>query len=132
MKIEIPVGIEYRSELIVDNQHTATKYGSGLAEVFATPALVALMENAAYKSIEMYLPDGYSSVGTEIHIQHLRATPPGDKVYAISKTVAFDGRKVDFEVEAFDSNGLIGKGTHQRFVVNSARFIDKLKGKSEK
>ncbi|HOG19504.1 MAG TPA: dihydrolipoamide acyltransferase, partial [Salinivirgaceae bacterium] len=62
----------------------------------------------------------------------LRATPPGDNVYAISKTVAFDGRKVDFEVEAFDSKGLIGKGTHQRFVVNSARFIDKLKGKSEK
>ena len=68
--------------------------------MFATPALVALMENAAYKCIEMYLPDGYSSVGTEINVKHLRATLPGDKVYAISKTVAFDGRKVDFEVEA--------------------------------
>ena len=126
MEIEIPIEIEYRAELIVDNQHTAAEYGSGLAKVFATPALVALMENAAYKCIEMYLPDGYSSVGTEINVKHLRATLPGDKVYAISKTVSFDGRKVDFEVEAFDSKGLIGKGTHQRFVINSARFMDKL------
>ncbi len=126
MEIAIPLGIEYRAEQKVEKKHTAASYGSGLAEVFATPALVALMENASYKCIEGYLPQTYSSVGTEINIAHLKATLPGEEVYAISKTVAFDGRKVSFEIEAYDSKGLIGKGTHQRFLIDTVKFMAKL------
>lgn len=90
--------------------------------------MIALMENASYKCIEEFLPEGYSSVGTEICIQHLRATLPGDSVYADSTVVSVDGRKVSFEVEAFDSKGLIGTGKHDRFLVETKKFLAKLNG----
>lgn len=127
MDIEIPTGQTFRSELTVDNQHTALAYGSGLVNVFATPALVALMENAAYKCIEPFLPQGFSSVGTEVSIKHLKATLPNKKVYAVSKVLSVSGRRVLFEVEAFDADGLIGSGEHERCVVYNEHFMNSLK-----
>jgi predicted thioesterase len=126
MDISIPVGREFRSEHIVEDKHTAAAYGSGLAKVFSTPALVALMENAAYKNIEAYLPQGFSSVGTEISVKHLKATLPGDLVYAVSKIMVVEGRRIEYDIEAYDSKGLIGTGKHQRFIIDSARFLAKL------
>ncbi len=126
MEIKIPVGHTFKVEQIVEEKHTAAQYGSGLAKVFSTPALVALMENAAYRSLEEFLPQGFSSVGTEICIKHLKATLPGDKVYAISKVVEVDRRRIEFEVEAYDSKGLIGQGRHQRFIIENQKFMAKL------
>lgn len=126
MDIRIPTQKTFRSTQIVEEKHTAAEYGSGLAKVFATPALVALMENASYKCIEEFLPEGYSSVGMEICVKHLKATLPGDTVYADSKIVVVDGRKISFEIEAYDSKGLIGIGKHDRFVIDNAKFLAKL------
>ena len=126
MEIKIPTNKTYRTNLVVEDKHTAATYGSGLANVFATPALVALMENASYKCIEEFLPEGYSSVGMEICVKHLKATLPGDSVYADSIVVAVDGRKISFEIEAFDSKGLIGTGKHDRFIVDTKKFMAKL------
>ena len=128
MEIKIPIKKTYRATQIVEDKHTAIEYGSGLAKVFATPAMIALMENASYKCIEEFLPEGYSSVGTEICVQHLRATLPGDSIYADSTVVSVDGRKISFEVEAFDSKGLIGTGKHDRFMVETKKFLAKLNG----
>lgn len=126
MEINIPSGITNRIEHIVRNNDTAEQYGSGIAQVFATPALVALMEQTAYKSIEPYLPVGWSSVGTEIEVKHLKATLPGDTVYAISKLVSVEGRCIEFDISAFASKGLIGIAKHRRFLVDTERFMTKL------
>lgn len=127
MELKIPVGHTYEIELIVEKKHTALAYGSGLAEVFATPAMVAFMENAAYKSIKQFLPVGHSTVGMEINVKHLKATLPGKKLIAKSKVTAVDGRKISFEVEVFEGDQLAGTCTHERFLINNEKFIEKLK-----
>jgi predicted thioesterase len=126
MNLDIPINHSYEIELIVEQQHTALAYGSGLAEVFATPAMVALMENAAYKSIEQFLPEGHSTVGMEINVKHLKATLPGKKLVAKSKVTAVDGRK-SFEVQVFEGGDIAGTCVHDRFLINNAKFIEKLK-----
>lgn len=128
MELNIPVGIVYESEMVVEAKHTATAYGSGLAEVFATPAMVAFMENAAYKSIEQFLPDGTSTVGAVINVKHLKATLPGKTVKAVSKTTAVEGRQISFEIQVFERDALVGSATHERFVVDNERFMQKLHG----
>jgi len=126
MELNIPESLIYEIKQTVASEHTAKAYGSGLAEVYATPAMIALMENAAYKSIEEFLPEGYSSVGMEINMQHLKATLPGKEVKAISKVTDVDGRKVTFEIKVFENEELAGSATHRRFVINSQRFMEKL------
>jgi fluoroacetyl-CoA thioesterase len=126
MELNIPINHTYEIDLIVKKEQTALAYGSGLAEVFATPALVAFMENAAYKSIEQFLPEGHSTVGMEINIKHLKATLPGKKLVARSKVTAVDGRKISFEVEVFEGDQLAGTCTHDRFLINNEKFIAKL------
>lgn len=126
MQLNIPIGYTYEIELIVKKEHTALAYGSGLAEVFATPAMVALMEKAAYKSIEQFLPEGHSTVGMEINLQHVKATLPGKTLIAKSKVNAVDGRKVSFEVEVYEGDQIAGKCRHRRFLINNKKFIEKL------
>ena len=126
MELNIPIGHTYEIELTVKKEHTALAYGSGLAEVFATPAMVAFMENAAYKSIEQFLPEGHSTVGMEINVKHLKATLPGKKLITKSKVTAVDGRKIYFEVEVYEGKDLAGKCTHDRFIINNEKFIRKL------
>lgn len=126
MDINIPEGLVSEAKQIVKTEHTARAYGSGLAEVYATPAMIAFMEHTAYKSIEEFLPEGYSSVGMEINMQHLIATLPGKEVKAISKVVEVDGRKVTFEIKVFENEELAGTATHKRFVINNQRFMEKL------
>jgi len=122
----LKVGIIGHGEQVVDNKDTAKAYGSGLADVFATPAMIGLMENTAHISIGNLLPEGCISVGTLVNIEHLRATPLGEKVRCETVLEAIDGRKLLFSVAAFDAKGLIGKGTHERFVVNVEKFMSKL------
>lgn len=124
--INIPIQLEYRLTKIVNPEDTANRYGSGLLEVFATPALVAFMEQTCHTAIQPYLPEGFSSVGTEVSIKHLKATPLGDTVKCKAILQQAEGRKLIFSVTAYDSNGLIGEGTHTRFIIDIQRFMAKL------
>ncbi len=127
MDFNLSPGITGNCELTVSHTDTATHYGSGLIEVFATPAMVALMEKTAQLSVQEHLPQGYITLGTEINITHVRATPIGMKVFCESKLELADGKKLLFKVTARDEKGLIGEGTHRRHIVEVRKFLEKLK-----
>ena len=126
MEITIPQGIENELTKLVTEDDSASNCGSGLLPVFATPALVAFMEQTAHTSIGHLLPEGSTSVGAEINVKHLKATPLGMQVRCHSKLVEADGRRLFFQVEAFDEVGKIGEALHIRYIVDSKRFMDKL------
>lgn len=125
----IEVGMTGQATLWVEDRHSAQFWGSGSLPVFATPAMVALMEAAAVNAIEVGLTAEETSVGTALQVTHSAATPLGVQVRANAEVVRVEGRQVDFKVSAYDSAGLIGEGTHQRVVVNSARFMQKVEAK---
>lgn len=110
------------ASLLVGDEHTAARIGSGRAPVFATPTLVALMERAAVACIETALPAGQESLGVRIDVEHIAPTPVGLRVTATAEVSAVSGRTVTFAVEARDDAGVIGKGRHTRVVVDSGRF----------
>ncbi|MFO7978373.1 MAG: thioesterase family protein, partial [Bacteroidales bacterium] len=115
MEKKLEAGLQGRQQKIVTTSDTAVAYGSGLVEVFATPAMIALMENTAHQSVQPYLPEGALTVGFEVNIRHLKATGIGDTVWAESILEAAEGKKLQFSVRAFDSSGEIGNGTHVRY-----------------
>ena len=119
------IGIQNEHSIQVTEERTAKAMGSGTLAVFATPAMIALMEQTAAESVENLLGDGMTSVGTLMNAEHLAATPVGMKVTCRSILTAVDGRKLTFEIEAFDEVGLIGKAHHQRFAVAAERFLEK-------
>ena len=123
MKIEI--GAEYSVSTVVDETNIASKAKSGSLPVFATPCMVALMEQAAAELLQKHLDDGSTSVGIQMNVSHLAATAVGATVTATAKVSAVDRRKVDFTVTAFDNAGMIGKGEHARFVVETEKFMAK-------
>lgn len=123
MDLKLSAGIEGHKEITVTIDKTATAFGSGTVEVFATPAMIALMEQTAMESIAGFLPAGFVTVGTEVNVKHIKATRTGESVVCCSKLIQIDGKKVVFEVEAFDKSGLIGKGTHKRYIVDKQMFI---------
>ncbi len=114
----------------VTRDKTARHLGSGGVEVFATPAMIALMEGAAVAALDPHLPQGQASVGTAIVVCHLAATPLGDEVRARAEVTAVDGRQVEFRVQAWDSHELIGEGTHTRFVIDAERFLRRVEEKA--
>ena len=122
LNIMIEIGIKGHQETIVGDDNVATNVGSGKVKVFSTPMMIALMEKAACLSIEPFLEEGQSSVGTHVDVSHLSATPAGMKVWADSEVVAIDRRKITFSVKAYDERGLIGEGTHDRFIINIDKF----------
>jgi uncharacterized protein (TIGR00369 family) len=117
-----------QTAMVVESQ-LATALGSGTLDVYATPAMVALIEGAAVAAIDPLLPEGKASVGIELEIVHLAATPPGHRVRARAEVVAVDDRKVTFSVQAWDEQELIGKGTHTRYVIDVARFVERVQNK---
>lgn len=121
------IGLFYASTVTVSPGNTALALGSGSLEVFATPAMTALMENAAMNAVAASLPEGSTTVGTKLDIAHTRATASGETVTAEARLVEVDGRRLVFEVEARDSMGTIGRGMHERFVVDREKFMAKLK-----
>jgi len=119
------IGMTYTLERTAREQDSAAVMGSGAVHVFATPAMILLMEEAAAFCVQSELPEGSTTVGTAVNVQHVSATPIGAKVSAITRLVGINGRLLEFEVEAFDEKGLIGKGTHQRAVIDVQRFMSK-------
>ena len=126
---ELKAGIIGNDEVIVTEANTAAAMGSGTLPVFATPALVALMEKTAQESVQDALEEGCGSVGTMICAKHVSATPVGMKVTCQSELVAVEGRKLVFKVSLHDEKGPVGGGMHERFVVNDAKFAAKAESK---
>lgn len=125
----IEVGIKGRMETIVTPDNVATSVGSGRVKVFSTPNMIQLMERAALFSIEPYLEKGQSSVGTHINVSHCAATPVGMRVWAESEVMEIDRRRITFAVKAYDERGLIGEGTHERFIIDIEKFQSKADNK---
>ena len=125
------IGTKHEVKITVDREVTAAKVKSGSLEVFATPSMIALMEQAAAELCQSDVPEGCTTVGTAISIEHLAATACGVEVKAIATLTATDGRRYDFDVEAYDNAGLIGKGTHTRFSVKVDRFLEKAQQRAE-
>ena len=122
----IETGLKYTSELTVTDDVTAVKIGSGDMPVLATPAMMALMENAAMMAVAKELPEGSTTVGGHIESSHLRPTKVGDKVTATAEVTKVDGKKISFKVAAYCGDTLLGEGTHLRFIVDKERFMSKL------
>lgn len=120
------IGVKYESHIEVSVANTASTLGSGDMDVLATPAMVALMENAAMMAVRDSLPEGSTTVGTEISTTHIKASPLGAQVTALAELVEVDGRRLTFTVKAWDERGPIGEGRHTRFVVDRERFLSKL------
>lgn len=121
----LKTGIKGHQELIVTQELTAKNMGSGVMDVFATPAMLALMEKTAFTSVAEYLNEGCGSVGTKVDIEHVASSPVGMKITCDSELIEIEGRKLVFKVEAYDEKGLIGKGTHERFIVENKKFQEK-------
>ncbi|MCK9205660.1 MAG: thioesterase family protein [Salinivirgaceae bacterium] len=129
MQIEIPVGLQGHETKIVEKKDTAKHYGSGLAEVFATPAMIALMEYTAFTSIEPFLPEGYSSVGIQINAHHKKASLPGSIITCKSNVTKVEGKKIYYSINAWDEEGEIGSAEHIRYIINTEEFLKKLEKK---
>ncbi|MFA7082592.1 MAG: thioesterase family protein [Bacteroidales bacterium] len=127
MEIDIPKGHKGEKEVVVNLQNTAKAYGSGLIDVFATPAMVALMEETAHTSVQDFLPEGMVSVGTEINVKHIKATPLGMKVKCNSVLEKVEGKRLFYTIEAFDEVSKIGEATHTRYIVDAIKFVERLK-----
>ena len=121
----LEVGIKGLAEALVEQEDTAKSVGSGDLLVYATPCMVALMEGAACEYIAPCLAEGESSVGISMNVAHTSATPVGMEVRAESRVTAVDGRKVTFEIVAFDEKGEIGRATHERVIIKAERFLEK-------
>lgn len=126
------IGIKGRAETVVNHENTAKFVGSGELEVFATPQMIALMEQAAASSVAPQLEEGQGTVGTLLNVSHDAATPLGMKVWAETELVEIDRRRLVFEVKAFDECGLIGKGKHERFIISNDKFLAKVNAKGVK
>ena len=114
----------------VTEKNVAAFWGSGYLSVYSTPAMIALMEWAALSTVENLLPSGWSTVGTELNIKHVSATPLGMEIKARAELVNIDGRALSYKIEAFDEVGKIGEGTHKRFIVENEKFMNKTNSKS--
>ena len=127
--MSLTVGSKGRAEVLVTEANTAAAVGSGLVPVFATPYMVALMENAAVNAVQAGLEEGQGTVGTKLEVTHDAATPVGMKVWAEAELTAVEGKKLTFTVRAFDEAGPIGGGTHERFIITVDRFLAKAEAK---
>ena len=120
--LQLPAGLKGTAELVVGEQHTAPRVGSGRIRVLATPVMINLIEAAALAAVEQSLPENHQSLGTHLDVTHVAATPVGMRVRATAEVLRVEGRTIYFRVRAEDERELIGEGTHERVVVNVDRF----------
>jgi len=129
MNLSFTIGMTAEKSELVSERNTAIQYGSGALAVYATPAMIGLMEGAAVKAVEAQIPAGASTVGTDVKIRHMAATPVGMTVRAVAELTEIDGRRLVFSVKAFDEKEQIGAGAHERFVIDVERFLQKTTAK---
>jgi predicted thioesterase len=123
MDTNLKLGMAAELEETVGIGNTAQTWGSGGLDVYATPAMIALMEMASHAAVDHYLPEGFSTVGTIVNIRHVSATPSGLKVHARGELIEIDRRRLVFKVSAWDDAGIIGDGLHERYIVNNEKFL---------
>jgi predicted thioesterase len=123
----LPLGAKARQSEMATPANTAMAYGSGGVGVYATPAMIGLMEKASLGAVDPLLPENFCTVGLKINVSHLAATLPGEEVTAEAELVAMNGKKLSFKVTAFACGKKIGEGTHERYIVNLAEFLARAK-----
>jgi predicted thioesterase len=126
MEYEMLKGLINSETLLVRHEDTAAVYGSGALEVFATPAMIALMEKTCLESVSDKIGEGNTTVGISVNIKHLKASPVGALIRCNATLVEVDRKRLVFEVKCFEEETLIGEGIHERFVVDSEKFMGKL------
>ena len=131
-KTVLTIGIKGNRELIVTEELTAKAIGSGELPVLATPAVIAMAEETAWRSVAAFLEPGQGTVGTKLDVEHISATPVGMKVKCETELTEIDRRKLTFSVTVFDEAGVVAKGTHCRFIVENEKFLKKAESKAEK
>lgn len=119
-------GLTYTSTLVVSKEHVAAVMGSGDLHVYATPAMVALMENAAMLTVAEHLPEGSTTVGAMINTSHVKPSPIGETIKTTAVLTDIEGRKLTFSIKAEDSKGIIGEAIHVRYIVDREKFMSKL------
>ena len=124
----LTLGMRGEATTTVVHENTAAAVGAGGVEVFGTPMMIALMENASWRAVADALDEGQVTVGTHVNVSHLAATPLGQKVRATAELTNIDGRRLVFRVEAYDEQQKIGEGQHERFIVHLQRFLSKVTG----
>jgi fluoroacetyl-CoA thioesterase len=129
---KLRIGLKGSAEIIVGDEHTAPRVGSGRVRVLATPVMINVMEAAALDAVENLLPAGHQSLGTRLDVGHYAATPVGMRLTATAEVTRIDGRNIEFRVEAFDEKERVGDGTHVRVVVNVERFDARVQKKLTK
>lgn len=127
MEFNLKEGLKHIEKKTVTMNDTASVFGSGAAEVFATPMMIGLMEAASMYAVKNYLPEGYSTVGISVNIKHTGATAVGKMVWAEAELIEIDRKRLVFKVDAFDEDKKIGEGTHERFIIDEQKFMDNLK-----
>lgn len=127
MEFNLREGISSTVEMRVTENDTARKLGSGNLDVFATPAMIALVENASKSCVDLHLPCGYTTVGIEINVSHIKASPIGARIRGEAILKKVEGKKLIFEVNVWDEKGKIGYGKHIRYIVNSKDFMNRVK-----
>jgi len=128
----LKIGITAQVGKTVSEDDTAVKFGSGGVRVFATPMMVALMENAALNAVDPHLGEDSATVGLSLNVKHLAATPVGMKVTAAAELIGIEGKKLTFKVEAYDEQEKIGEGIHERYIIKLSKFLEKANQKSSK
>ena len=128
-EFNLEIGLRGKARADVTDENIATKFGSGKVNVFGTPAMIALMEEASIDAVDKYLPSDFATVGTKISVKHIAATPLGMSVTAESELIAADGRKLKFKVEVYDSKEKIGESIHSRYIIKLSDFIKKAETK---
>lgn len=126
----VTIGIKGHLEQVVTPEMSAARVGSGLVDVFATPMMISLIEQTCNESVLPHLDEGQGTVGTLVNVAHTAATPIGMRVWCDSELVEVDRRRLVFRVKAYDECGPIGEGTHERFIIDTAKFIEKVKAKN--
>ncbi|MBU2699828.1 putative thioesterase [Sporomusaceae bacterium BoRhaA] len=131
MDSNLKIGMKAEKTEKVTENNTAIKYGSGGVAVYATPAMIGLMEATSLAVVDSYLPQGMATVGIDLKIKHLAATPVGMTIKVVAELIQLDGRRLIFHVTAFDDREKIGEGTHERFIITKEKFLQKAEAKKD-